>query len=84
MGQLEAVNFLLGLQFRPRRDIYLAFGHDEVGGENGAMKIAQLLKSRGIEAEFVLDEGGIVTDNMVPGVRQPVALIGTSEKVILT
>lgn len=81
MGQLEAVNFLLGLQFRPRRDIYLAFGHDEeLGGENGAMKIAQLLKSRGIEAEFVLDEGGIVTDNMVPGVRQPVALIGTSEK----
>ncbi len=81
MGQLEAVNFLVGSQFKPKRDIYLAFGHDEeLGGERGALKIAQLLKSRGVEAEFVLDEGGIVTDNMVPGVSQPVALIGTSEK----
>ncbi len=81
MGQLEAVHFLLSQNYRPQRDIYIAFGHDEeIGGYNGALQIAKLLHSRGIEAEFVLDEGGFITNTMVPGVGQPVALIGTSEK----
>jgi len=44
---LEAVETLLARGFRPKRSIYLAFGHDEeVGGEAGAAAIAELLKSR--------------------------------------
>jgi carboxypeptidase PM20D1 len=81
MGQLESVEFLLKSGFQPKRDFYLVFGHDEeIGGKNGAVQIAQLLFSRGIKAEFVLDEGGFITNDKVPGVKDAVALIGTSEK----
>ena len=84
MSQLEAVEFLLKNNFKPQRDIYLSFGHDEeIGGKNGALRIAKLLHNRGVKAEFVLDEGGFVTNHMVPGVHQPVALVGTSEKGFL-
>ena len=42
------------------------------------------LKSRNIEAEFVLDEGGIITLTKMPGVTKPLALLGTSEKGYLS
>jgi len=46
----ESVERLLGEGYRPRRDIYLAFGHDEeVGGMEGAAAIGELLASRGVK-----------------------------------
>ncbi len=85
VGVLEAVDLLLSKGFQPKRTLYLAFGQDEeIGGLQGAEKIAQLLKSRGVELEFVLDEGGFISTGMVPGVKAPVAMIGTSEKGYLS
>ncbi|HKM65676.1 MAG TPA: M20 family peptidase [Candidatus Acidoferrum sp.] len=85
VGLLEAVDTLLAKGFHPKRTIYLAFGQDEeVGGQEGAEKIAQLLKSRGVQLEFVSDEGGFISLGMVPGVTAPVAMIGTSEKGYLS
>jgi carboxypeptidase PM20D1 len=85
VGALEAVDLLLAKGFQPKRTVYLAFGQDEeIGGLQGAEKIAQLLKSRGVELEFVLDEGGFISTGMVPGVDAPVAMIGTSEKGYLS
>lgn len=84
MGQLEAVEFLIKQEFQPQRDIYLAYGHDEeIMGRDGAAKIAELLKERGIEPEFVLDEGGFITNTLVPGVKRAVAMIGIAEKAYL-
>ncbi|BDD12778.1 peptidase M20 (plasmid) [Fulvitalea axinellae] len=78
---LQAVESLLKNNFVPERDILLAFGHDEeIGGSQGAEKIAEHLKSQGIEAEFVLDEGLMITQGMVPGIEKDVALIGIAEK----
>jgi len=85
VGVLEAVDLLLSKGFQPKRTIILAFGQDEeVGGLEGAEKIGQLLKSRGIQAEFVTDEGGFLALGMMPGVSAPVAMIGTSEKGYLS
>jgi carboxypeptidase PM20D1 len=85
VGLLEAVELLMAKGFRPKRTIYLAFGQDEeIGGLEGAEKIAQLLKSRGVQLEFVLDEGGFISTGLVPGVSAPVAMIGTSEKGYLS
>jgi len=82
---LEAVETLLAQGYQPKRTIYLAFGQDEeIGGEEGAVKIAEVLKSRGVSLEFVLDEGGFVTVGTVPGVGRPVAIVGTSEKGYLS
>ena len=84
-GIFEAVNGLLKQNFQPERTIYLAFGHDEeVGGQQGAAKIAQLLKSRNVELEFVLDEGGLVSDGVIAGLDLPVALVGVAEKGYLS
>ena len=82
---LESVEKLISENFIPSRDIYIAFGHDEeAGGEQGAQKIAQELEKRGVKAEFLLDEGGLVAIDMVPFVKSPVALVFTSEKGYLT
>lgn len=82
---LEAVEKLLSEGFVPERTIYLSFGHDEeIGGTRGAAKIAGSLKEKGVEAEFVLDEGMVITVGMVPMLKKPVALIGTSEKGYLS
>ena len=81
MGIMEAAEYLLGRGFTPQRTIYLAFGHDEeIGGSNGAAKIAALLSERGVRLEFTLDEGLVITHGIVPGVTRPAALIGVAEK----
>jgi carboxypeptidase PM20D1 len=82
---LEAVEMLLSEGYQPERTFYFAFGHDEeLYGKNGAMVIAAALKERGVEAEFILDEGMAVTVGIVPMIDEPVALIGTSEKGYLS
>lgn len=84
MGILEAVESMLEEDYQPERTIKLAFGHDEeVGGMYGARKIADLLDERGVEPEFVLDEGGYITEGELP-VDRPVAVVGTAEKGILS
>jgi carboxypeptidase PM20D1 len=81
VGTLEAVEGLLRDGFRPNRTVYLAYGHDEeVGGTQGARQISALLKSRGVVLEMVLDEGGVISDGILTGVSQPVALVGIAEK----
>lgn len=78
---MEAVETLLSFGFQPSRDIYIAFGHDEeIGGQEGAAKISELLASRGVRLEWVLDEGGAVTEGAMKGVEPPIAFIGTCEK----
>ncbi len=79
--QLQAVEQLLQSGFKPRRTIYLVYGHDEeVGGQRGAVPIVALLKQRGAKLAFVLDEGLAVTEGILPGVAQPLALVGLAEK----
>ncbi len=85
IGILESVEMLLKENFKPERTVYLAFGHDEeIGGENGAKKIAEYLISQNVNAEFVLDEGLVITKGIVPGIQRNVGLIGISEKGYLS
>jgi len=80
LGMLEAVEALVGQNFRPQRSVYLAFGADEEVGGTGAKAIAALLASRGIHPAFIVDEGGAIMRGLVRGVRGPVALVGIAEK----
>lgn len=82
---MEAVEQLLKEGYQPTQTIYLAFGHDEeIGGEEGAAYLANTLADRGVHAEFVLDEGGFILDDFIPGIEQPVAMIATAEKGFIT
>lgn len=78
---MEAVEQLAVAGFTPRQTVYLVFGQDEeIGGQRGAMQIAALLKSRGVQLQFVLDEGMLITEGLLPGLSPPAALIGVAEK----
>jgi carboxypeptidase PM20D1 len=75
----EAVEALLAAGFQPARTVIIVSGHDEEAGGSGAQAAADLLKSRGVVAEFVLDEGlAVIAD--YPLLGRPVALIGIAEK----
>jgi carboxypeptidase PM20D1 len=84
ISMMEAAEKLLAENFQPERTIYFSFGHDEEIGGQGAIATAAVLKARNIEAEFVLDEGGIITLDKMPGITKPLALLGTSEKGYLS
>ena len=85
MAQLEAVEMLVASGYQPERTVYLAYGADEeVGGLRGAARIAALLKERQVQLEFVIDEGLLITEGIMPGLNQPAALIGVAEKGYLS
>lgn len=85
MSIFETIEMLLNENYQPKRTIYLAFGHDEeIGGKRGGRQIAELLKQRNVKAEFVLDEGGSITDGVIKGVSAPVAVVGITEKGYLS
>lgn len=84
LALMETAEWLLARDFQPARTVYFAFGHDEeVGGQEGAKKVAALLASRGVKADL-LDEGSAVLDGIVRGVPRPVAAIMAAEKGYLT
>jgi carboxypeptidase PM20D1 len=83
--QLEAVEALLRAGYKPRRTVYLVASHDEENfAGQGALAIVALLKQRGVRLQFTLDEGMAVTEGILTGVSQPIALIGLAEKGILS
>ncbi|MEU7140761.1 M20/M25/M40 family metallo-hydrolase [Nocardia sp. NPDC046473] len=78
---LEAVESALAEGIRPRRTIFLAFGHDEeVFGDTGAVHMADRLRELGVHAELLLDEGGMITEGVADGFDRPVANIMLGEK----
>ena len=85
MSIMEAVERLTSAGFKPRQSVFLIFGDDEeVGGANGAARIAKLLRERGTHLQFVLDEGLLITEGMLSGLNRPAALIGVAEKGYLS
>jgi carboxypeptidase PM20D1 len=80
-AQMEAIELLIGSGFQPKQTIYLVMGDDEeVSGLRGAVPIVELLKSRNVKLDWVLDEGLLVLDGVLPGLSKPAALIGLAEK----
>ena len=75
----EALDGLAKAGFVPKRTVILVSGHDEEVRGNGAKAAAALLKSRGVKAQFVLDEGMVVVEDH-PVTKGKVALIATAEK----
>ncbi len=80
MAILESVETLLAEGFQPVRSIYIALGHDEEVGGQGAQAMAKWLKNQGIRSAFTLDEGSLLLKGALPGLNKPVAMIGLSEK----
>jgi carboxypeptidase PM20D1 len=77
---LEAAEMLIGGGFQPKRTLLFAFGHDEEVGGTGAKAIAEKLRASGVHLAWVLDEGGAVTEGVIPDVTRPVAVLAVGEK----
>ena len=82
MAQMEAAESLIAQGYAPERSIYFLFGHDEELGnpQGGAASAAKYFADNGIQLDFVLDEGLVISDGLMPGVEIPVAMIGIAEK----
>ena len=79
-GVLFAADTLISQGYQPEHDMYFAFsGGEEVSGK-GAPNIVDWFENNGITPSIVVDEGGAVVENVIPGVKQPCAVIGIAEK----
>ena len=78
--QMQAVEELLDEGFVPPCDVYLEYSINEETGGDGAAAAMRHLRDQGIRFAFVLDEGGAVIDEAVPGMDKPYAVIGVTEK----
>jgi len=84
ISSMLALEEMLMHGISPERSVYMACGGDEeVMGIRGAMKLAHHFEERGIEFAWMLDEGALIQEGMLKGLKQPVALIGTEEKGVI-
>ena len=78
--QLQAVEELLEEGFVPPCDVYLEYSINEETGGDGAAAAMRHLRDKGIRLALVMDEGGAVIEQAVPGMDRPYAVIGITEK----
>lgn len=76
----EAVESMLAGGWSPPSDLWLLFSSDEEVSGDSAPSAAALLEARGVTPWLVLDEGGAVVDGAFPGMAEPMAVVGVSEK----
>jgi len=85
ISSLEAMEQLLKEGYTPERTLLFAFGHDEeIGGRQGAKKIAEHLTQKNIELEYVIGEGGLLINDHPILPTSTVAMIALAEKSYLT
>ena len=77
---LEAVTYCLENGIVPLHDLYLSFGGEEEISGSCCSEIVDELASRKIRPFLVLDEGGTVVPEGVPGIKKQAAMIGIAEK----
>ncbi len=78
--ELQAVEELLAEGFQPPVDVYLEYAINEETGGDGAAAAMRYLRDKGIAFALVMDEGGAVIDQAIPGMDRPFAVIGITEK----
>lgn len=85
VGILEAIRTLLRRGVTPRRTIHVALGHDEeVGGTRGGGALADRITADGESPALVLDEGGAIVQDVLPGLDDPLAAVGVAGKGYLS
>lgn len=77
---LQAGEELAEKGFVPPCNIYFESSCDEESESVTCLKIAQTLKERGLRFDWVLDEGGMITDTPISGANGRFAMVGVGEK----
>lgn len=79
-AMLQAAEELIADGFIPAQDVYFMSACTEETDGSGADRISKELLARGIRFAFVLDEGGMIVENPLDGVKGAFAMIGVGEK----
>ena len=80
MTFFQAAEELIRDGYQPKCDVYLGSSCTEEIGGDGAPKLANWFKERGIKLFMLLDEGGGIVQDPVAGVKGNFAAIGIFEK----
>ena len=79
-AMFEAANELIAEGFIPEHDVYFMSTCTEECDGTGADLISKMLEQRGIRFRLVLDEGGMVVQDVIPGAKGKFAMVGVGEK----
>jgi carboxypeptidase PM20D1 len=84
-GIMEGTEKLCAQGFKPKNDIWFAFGGDEERtGLQGARNTAKWFAEKGIRFSWILDEGTPIGVNQIKGISVPLAFFGIEEKGYLS
>ncbi len=78
--ELSAIEELLNAGYVPPCDVWISFSVNEENSGGGAEQIVDYLYDKGVKLRLVMDEGGAIVDNLIPGLKNPCAAIGVIEK----
>lgn len=78
-----AIESLIDENVQPAQDVWLSFGSDEEVHGTAASAAVAVLQERRVEPWLILDEGGMAVSGSFPGVSQPLAVIGITEKGVV-
>ncbi|MBR2502636.1 MAG: M20/M25/M40 family metallo-hydrolase [Oscillospiraceae bacterium] len=76
----EAVEELIREGFEPECDVYIASSCTEEWSGEGAPATVQYLKDNGVELAYLMDEGGMILEEPVGGVKGIYGMVGVVEK----
>lgn len=77
---LQAADELAKSGYIPKQDVYFVSTCMEECDGSGAATISQTLFERGVRFKLILDEGGMIVEEPLPGVKGSYAMIGVGEK----
>ena len=77
---LTAVEELMESGFEPQCDVYLASSCTEEWSGEGAPLTVQYLKEQGVKLAYLMDEGGMIVEEPVGGVKGIYGMVGVLEK----
>ena len=75
-----AVEELIAEGFQPECDVYIASSCTEEWSGNGAPLTVEYLKKNGVHLALLLDEGGMIIEEPVAGVKGIYGMVGVVEK----
>lgn len=79
-AMVAAAEELMVEGFTPDCDIYIISPCNEETSGEGAQEIVSVLKERGIHPKLMLDEGGFIISEPLPGAEGLFAMVGVAEK----
>ena len=77
---LTAVEELITDGFEPEGDVYIASSCTEEWSGDGAPLTVEYLKSQGVKFAYLMDEGGMILEEPVGGVKGTYGMVGVLEK----